>query len=347
MIKKISIIIVLILWELNTYSQKIVEPGLVKWYTIEQADSLQKNLPKPWIIDVYTEWCGWCVRMMQTTFANPGIANYINTNFYPVRFDAETHDTVLFREKTYINPNPQKKSTHQLAQFLLNGRMSYPTIVYTDRKGQLMPVPGYMTSKQIEPLLIYLNEEANTNVAFPDFERYFQAAFPEVYSDDLKQIPDSLRPKTDGSVKWLSIDEVTKKEKNTPKPIFITFYTDWCNTCRVYEKAVLKNPEIAEILNVKYYSVRFNAASQDTVDFLGKKFYGNGIGQPHQLTIEILKGNYKMPSDVYMNDKGKILNGVSGFLLPTQLESILNYLSSDLKMTYPDFMKTFKGKIKN
>ena len=48
-------------------------------------------------IDVYTDWCGWCKHMMKTTFANKGIANYINTQYIPVRFDAETLDTITFR----------------------------------------------------------------------------------------------------------------------------------------------------------------------------------------------------------------------------------------------------------
>jgi thioredoxin-related protein len=330
-------------------AQKIVEPGLVKWYTVEQADSLNTKTPRPWLIDVYTGWCGWCVRMMQTTFSNAGIAKYINDNFYPVRFDAESHDTIRFRGKKYFNQNPDPKSTHQLSQYFLGGRMSYPTIVYIDRKGQINPVPGYMTPKQIEPILIFFAEDVNSTANFDDFERYFETKYPDSYTDELKQIPDSLKPKTNGEVKWLTLTAASEMEKTAKKPIFITFYTDWCLSCKVYDDVVFKNPEISKILNENYYPVKFNAASTDTVNFFGTKLVGTGIGNPHQVTSGILRGNYKMPADVYLNDKGELLNIVNGMLMPKQLESILTYLSGDiyLKTKYPDFLKTFKGKVKN
>ena len=110
---------------------------------------------------------------------------------------------------------------------------------------------------------------------------------------------------------------------------------------------VLKNPEIAKILNEKFYPVKFNAASTDTINFFGNILTGTGAGNPHEMTTGILRGNYKMPADIYLNDKGELINIVNGMLMPTQLESILNYMASGtyLKVTYPDFLKTFKGKI--
>ncbi|MFT6716831.1 MAG: thiol:disulfide interchange protein, partial [Saprospiraceae bacterium] len=60
----------------------------IKWLTMEQAYKASRTLDKPIFIDVYTSWCGWCKRMDQTTFRDPVVANYINTNFYPVKFNA-------------------------------------------------------------------------------------------------------------------------------------------------------------------------------------------------------------------------------------------------------------------
>ena len=32
----------------------------VKWYSIEEALKLNEKTPRNILIDVYTDWCGWC-----------------------------------------------------------------------------------------------------------------------------------------------------------------------------------------------------------------------------------------------------------------------------------------------
>ena len=59
-------------------------------------------------IDVYTDWCGWCKRMDASTFKDPTVAAYLNANFYPVKLNAETRDTITFNGKTYTNSQSVK-----------------------------------------------------------------------------------------------------------------------------------------------------------------------------------------------------------------------------------------------
>ena len=66
---------------ISKFSFSQSEEGLVKWRTITEAQELNKKQPKPFLVDIYTDWCGWCKHMMKTTYSNAGIANYINSNF--------------------------------------------------------------------------------------------------------------------------------------------------------------------------------------------------------------------------------------------------------------------------
>ena len=47
----------------------------IKWMTFEEAVKLNETTPKKIFIDVYTDWCGWCKRMDQTTFRNEEVVN--------------------------------------------------------------------------------------------------------------------------------------------------------------------------------------------------------------------------------------------------------------------------------
>ena len=84
-----------------TFAQK--NKGPINWLSLQEADSLSKINPKPMFIDVYTDWCGWCKRMDATTFQDQNIANYLNANFYPVKLDAETKDSIIFQGKLFTN----------------------------------------------------------------------------------------------------------------------------------------------------------------------------------------------------------------------------------------------------
>ena len=44
--------------------------------------------------------------MDATTFADPNIVAYMNQNFYAVKFDAETRDTIVFNNHTFVNTDP-------------------------------------------------------------------------------------------------------------------------------------------------------------------------------------------------------------------------------------------------
>ncbi|RLD78480.1 MAG: thioredoxin, partial [Bacteroidetes bacterium] len=143
-------IFLFILLNYGLSAQYTVSPSPVKWYDIDQVFELNKKEPRPILIDVYSNWCSWCDFMMKTTFANKGIANYINKNFYPVRFNAESLDTIEFQGKKYFNRKIGRKPTHDLASILLEGKLSYPSVVYFDLSGKKTVVSGYKEPKDIE-----------------------------------------------------------------------------------------------------------------------------------------------------------------------------------------------------
>lgn len=348
--RTISILFVLFLLSANdSFSQEIVEPSSVKWYTVEQADSLLKTQNKPLFIDVYTEWCGWCKHMMKTTFANNGIASYMNQNFINVRFDAETFDTLTFQNKTYTNPGVGSKPKHDLAKFLLNGRFSFPTIVYMGRDKKFYPIPGYKNVAEIQPFLIYFAENLYTSLSLQDFDRYFKYAYKKSFDKKtLNAIPDSLRPDTTGVIKWYSLVDAEKLSKQSSKLILISAYTSWCQSCRIADSTNYRGKEIAEIINENFIPVKFDAASAKSFVFFGKTYKAGAKYNPHGFTRAYMKQSYQMPTLLFINNKGQQITELHGFVPPRALESVLSYFAEKayLDKKYQDFLKTFKNKIK-
>ncbi len=118
----------------------------VQWLSWEEATELAKTEanPKKIFIDVYTDWCGWCKRMDKDTFQNPEVAAYMSANFYMVKMDGEGKDPIEFKGKTYTYVPSGRRGYHQFAASLLQGRLSYPTVVFLDEQlNMLSPVPGY------------------------------------------------------------------------------------------------------------------------------------------------------------------------------------------------------------
>jgi len=141
----------------------------VNWLTMEEALERHRQNPKKIFVDIYTDWCGWCKRMESETFSHPVIVEYINTNFYPVKLNAEYPGPIVFGGVTYVNEQPQRRgSPHNLAVAILQGRMSYPSVAFFDEQLRLIyALPGFRAPVNMEPVLVFFAEgiyEENPNL---------------------------------------------------------------------------------------------------------------------------------------------------------------------------------------
>lgn len=137
------------------------EAAKINWVTIEEAQQLAAQNPKKIFVDIYTDWCGWCKRMDANTFSHPQIAEYINENFYAVKLNAEQDEPIVFRGQEYVNENPGgRRSSHNFARALLQGRMSYPSVAFFDEELNLITaIPGYREPQQFEPVLVFFSDD--------------------------------------------------------------------------------------------------------------------------------------------------------------------------------------------
>ncbi len=151
----------------------------LQWHTLAEATELNKTTPKKFLIDIYTDWCGWCKVMDKNTFQQSNIAAMIDKYFYAVKFNAEKDDSVAYKGKTYkliVDVNT-KRGYHELTNVLMNGQASgYPTICYMDQEMNIIQaISGYQTPEQIEPILQFFGGDSYKTTDWQTFTAGFKS----------------------------------------------------------------------------------------------------------------------------------------------------------------------------
>jgi len=142
----------------------------VKWYTWEEAIEANKKNPKKMMIDVYTDWCGWCKVMDKKTFSNKKVADYLNEHFYPIKLDAEMKENIVFNGHTFEYLKQGRRGVHTLAYSLLEGKMSYPSLVYMDQDvKRILISPGFKDVNQLMNELQFTQGEHYKTQSFQEF----------------------------------------------------------------------------------------------------------------------------------------------------------------------------------
>lgn len=153
-------------------------PGKVNWMTFEEAVAASKIEKKKIFIDVYTDWCGWCKVMDKNTFSKKVIADYLNENFYPVKLDGEQREPIEFRGTTFKYIPSGQKGYHQLAAALMNGQLSYPTVVFLDEEfNMIQPLKGYQKPEEFDMILKFLGDNHFKSTKWEEFQKTYSSPF--------------------------------------------------------------------------------------------------------------------------------------------------------------------------
>jgi len=108
----------------------------INWETsYDTALEKAKKDKKLVMVDVYTDWCGWCKKLDRDTYSDKTVQETLVKNFVTVK----------------INPEKSKKNGELAKQFGMRG---YPHIVFLDDSGKKFgEVSGYQPAGQFQKSL--------------------------------------------------------------------------------------------------------------------------------------------------------------------------------------------------
>ncbi len=152
----------------------------VKWMSMEEAMEASKQEQRKIVVDIFTDWCAWCQKMDESTFQNPFIAKYLNTHYYPVKFNAEHPKVVSFKGKDFDFVKDGQRGYHQLAVELTQGRLSYPTVVFLDENLEIIQaLRGFQSSLRFEQIMTYFAHNYHKTMPWSKFSANFHTVVSE------------------------------------------------------------------------------------------------------------------------------------------------------------------------
>jgi len=158
-IKGLFTVVAIILLSLSTYPSGNENSGL-KWYSFEDGIRKSMETKKKILMDVFTDWCGWCKKMDNSTYSDTKVISYMNEKYIPVKLDAESKEKVAYQGKNYTE--------QQLSRTL--GVSGYPATVFFDNETNLITVvPGYIESKDFLNIIKFLAEDIYKTKSYEDY----------------------------------------------------------------------------------------------------------------------------------------------------------------------------------
>lgn len=115
------------------------QEGKINWLTFEELEVKLNKEPKRVMIHFYADWCVFCKKMDQSVFNNAEVKAILRTDYYAVKFNAESKDTVYFGGKSFVNKQLGKKRNpfHDIPELLAgrpNTPLELPATVILDEK---------------------------------------------------------------------------------------------------------------------------------------------------------------------------------------------------------------------
>ena len=131
-----------------------------RWLGWEEGVREVQVSGKYMLVDVYTDWCGWCKKMDRAVYTHARVQELLAARFVTVKLNAESETVIT---------NGTNRYTEQECAKLLNVQ-SYPTILVFDSNFHLVVrLSGYRETDEFVRFLNYIDDKQYKRYSFDQY----------------------------------------------------------------------------------------------------------------------------------------------------------------------------------
>jgi len=131
----------------------------VNWMTLEQVEKANAKEKRDLYVMVHAPWCPKCEKFNNTTYKDPKVIKELNTYYYPVMLNAQESKEIMWKGKTYYNPqydnnkSYEDRNTYHEIVFEL-GAKSIPSVVWINKNLEISGSEmGYKEAGELRSLM--------------------------------------------------------------------------------------------------------------------------------------------------------------------------------------------------
>jgi thioredoxin-related protein len=138
----------------------VTPPAALEWTALDKAVAKASGEKKAVLIDVYTDWCGWCKKMDKEVFVDPAVAGVLSSKFALAKVNGESKEEFTFKGK----------KTDGIGIARAFGVRGYPAIIFLDSKGEtLTMIPGFLDAEQFLPVVLFIGNREYEKMEWADY----------------------------------------------------------------------------------------------------------------------------------------------------------------------------------
>jgi thioredoxin-related protein len=136
------------------------KPVTLEWTGLDRAAAKASGEKKAILLDVYTDWCGWCKKMDKEVFVDPAVAGVLTGKFALAKVNGESKEEFTFKGK----------KTDGIGIARTFGVRGYPSIIFLDSNGDMLTmIPGFLDAEQFLPVVMFIGNREYEKMEWADY----------------------------------------------------------------------------------------------------------------------------------------------------------------------------------